>query len=131
MNDNIFPEMPADWDGDIRSWENYCALVCCNNSLKAVAGHLRIVIIPDPKQIELAAELMDRAHAVISYFVKERETQMDNNNNIIFCKDCKHMSTYSISSPEQTGYWCGHKGGLWNDVTETDFCSRAERKSDE
>lgn len=49
---------------------------------------------------------------------------------IIFCRDCRYMSTYTPSADDQTGFWCEHKDGLWDDVTETDFCSRAERKSD-
>ena len=73
MDGYIFPDMPSDWDGDIHSWENHCALVWCNNSLNAVAGNLRRVRFPDPKQLELAVELMERAQKVIAFFVNERE----------------------------------------------------------
>lgn len=50
--------------------------------------------------------------------------------DIVTCEECKYMRKYALRSDEPTGIWC-HRWSIPRLVTDDDFCSYGERKSDD
>ena len=50
--------------------------------------------------------------------------------DLVRCGECKHMRKYALRSDEPTGIWC-HRWSVPRLVTDDDFCSYGERKTDE
>lgn len=72
MHKGVFPDIPEDWNDSEEAWEDYCALVWCCNSLNAVMGRLRHAGQLKPMENYLIADYLERAQAVISFYVNER-----------------------------------------------------------
>ena len=50
--------------------------------------------------------------------------------DIVRCGECEYKRKYALRSDEPTGIWC-HRWSVPRLVTEDDFCSYGERRSDD
>lgn len=50
--------------------------------------------------------------------------------DLVRCGECKYMRKYALRSDEPTGIWC-HRWSVPRLITDADFCSYGERRSDE
>ncbi len=51
------------------------------------------------------------------------------NIDLVRCGECKYMRKYALRSDEPTGIWC-HRWSVPRLVTDDDFCSYGERRSE-
>ena len=50
--------------------------------------------------------------------------------DLVRCGECKYMRKYALRSADPTGIWC-HRWSVPRLITDADFCSYGERRSDE
>ena len=50
--------------------------------------------------------------------------------DLVRCGECKYMRKYALRSDEPTGIWC-HRWSVPRLVTDDDFCSYGERRTDD
>lgn len=69
--------------------------------------------------------IQDRPVSTAMKIIKELSTI-----DLVRCGECKYMRKYALRSDEPTGIWC-HRWSVPRLVTDDDFCSYGERRSDE
>ena len=99
-----------------------CLRVCdsCQNHVEAETLYesLTVIVADAEKKTDEDKQLIKWLKELV-----ERRKQPD----IVHCGDCKH---YKIDHPRANGYHCCYRCHNIFPMKETDFCSRAERRTD-
>ena len=78
------------------------------------------VIEAQPKELDTLIKALEQEHKKLREMQKAQP-------EIIRCKDCRH---YKIDHPKANGYHCCYRCYHIFRMKETDFCSRAERRTE-